>query len=404
MAIEENDQVDVSNIATSGHYRWNISCITSMISGNEPLNLELKFADGIELKDPTNSEKRIDIENKINQFYGEDYLNGINLPEINVDNNILEQINKIWDYDNKPLKPQTDFKSIENPAAAVVTALGLNDSLCPVGKEKKNLLELKQLVSNTGRNCFKVGVVYVGDNVFEQNDLFQTTYDETTPHFREFLNGLGWPVELVTHKFYNGGLSLSGQKDGKTSIYYADLKTELMFHVGPLLPTNKNDKQQITKKRHIGNDHIHIIWSENPKNYEISTITSQFNQAHIVIYPIDTCLFRVDVFWKPSMKWFGPLRTSLVCTKKTLPSLARSTSISAMTAFYRQRCKFFSMTLNNVYSMKAVRSEIDQYQEDSPINKTMRNLMLCTERGIPLGTEGFSSSSGMLDVKSISIG
>jgi hypothetical protein len=113
-----------------------------------------------------------------------------------------------------------------------------------------------------------------------------------------------------------------------------------MFHIAPLIPVDPADPQQIYKKRHIGNDHIHIVWCEADQEYDTATITSQFNQAHILIYPLDLGLFRVEIKWRQELAWFGPLRWPVVVTKKALPALVRATAIAAMGAFYRSQSPF----------------------------------------------------------------
>jgi hypothetical protein len=113
-----------------------------------------------------------------------------------------------------------------------------------------------------------------------------------------------------------------------------------MLHVAPLLPTDPADAQQVLKKKHIGNDHVHIVWCEGDGDYSVSTITSQFNQAHIIIYPIEAGLFRVDVKWRAGLNWFGPLRWPVVVTKRALPALVRTTAVAAMEAFYRGQSPF----------------------------------------------------------------
>lgn len=57
-----------------------------------------------------------------------------------------------------------------------------------------------------------------------------------------------------------------------------------MFHVAPLMP-NTEDSQQIVKKRHVGNDHVHIIWCEADRDYRTYLIRSQFGLVNIIIYP-----------------------------------------------------------------------------------------------------------------------
>jgi hypothetical protein len=55
---------------------------------------------------------------------------------------------------------------------------------------------------------------------------------------------------------------------------------------------------QVAKKRHVGNDFVHIVWSEHKRDYNPDTIVSQFNDAHIVIYPLPSGLFRIQIFKK----------------------------------------------------------------------------------------------------------
>lgn len=77
----------------------------------------------------------------------------------------------------------------------------------------------------------------------------------------------------------------------------------------------EGDEQQILKKRHVGNDLVHIVWSEHSREYRPSTITSQFNDAHIVIYPLPNGLFRIQIFRKDDRTLFGPLCDGMVVSK-----------------------------------------------------------------------------------------
>lgn len=46
---------------------------------------------------------------------------------------------------------------------------------------------------------------------------------------------------------------------GKVAPYHATYNYECMFHVPTMMPNNYKDPQQIHKKRHVGNDHVHIV-------------------------------------------------------------------------------------------------------------------------------------------------
>ena len=76
---------------------------------------------------------------------------------------------------------------------------------------------------------------------------------------------------------------------------------EVVFHVVTMMPTVEGDDQQITKKRHVGNDIVHVVWSEHSHDYHPTTITSQFNDAHIVVYPLPNGMCRVRVHSKPQV-------------------------------------------------------------------------------------------------------
>ena len=60
--------------------------------------------------------------------------------------------------------------------------------------------------------------------------------------YRAFLRGLGWEVNLATHKGFGGGLDLvKGGRDGQASHYWADATTEVMFHVATKMPTKVSE-------------------------------------------------------------------------------------------------------------------------------------------------------------------
>jgi len=79
----------------------------------------------------------------------------------------------------------------------------------------------------------------------------------------------------------------------------------------------------------VGNDLIHIIWSEHQLDYQTTTIVSQFNAAHIIIYPLRNGLFRIQIAQKKNVSSIGPLIHNMVVRKQVLPELCRQTAIYA---------------------------------------------------------------------------
>lgn len=56
---------------------------------------------------------------------------------------------------------------------------------------------------------------------------------------------------------------VTGDMTGKHSIYTIYEGHEIMFHVSTMLPYSKDNRQQVERKRHIGNDIVNIIFVDN---------------------------------------------------------------------------------------------------------------------------------------------
>lgn len=84
--------------------------------------------------------------------------------------------------------------------------------------------------------------------------------EHSSPHFEEFLDFLGTRVRLKGFEQYKGGLDTRGDTTGLYSIYTEHHSAQLMFHVSTMLPFTPNNKQQLARKRHIGNDMVLSIF------------------------------------------------------------------------------------------------------------------------------------------------
>ncbi|KAI4577578.1 hypothetical protein MJT46_003413 [Ovis ammon polii x Ovis aries] len=97
--------------------------------------------------------------------------------------------------------------------------------------------------------------------------------------FQKFLNLLGDTITLKGWTGYRGGLDTKNDTTGIHSVYTIYQGHEIMFHVSTMLPYSKENKQQVERKRHIGNDIVTIVFQEGEEPspaFKPSMIRSHF--------------------------------------------------------------------------------------------------------------------------------
>lgn len=138
-------------------------------------------------------------------------------------------------------------------------------------------------------------MLYVGAGQETQKSILFNSKGSAA--YESFVDALGEPVELSTHAGFLGGLDTYGTT-GTHAPYYATPTAEVIFHVVTRMPTRPEDPQQVHKKRHVGNDIVHVVWTDHWRPYDRETISSQFNDAHIIVHPRPDGLFAVHVLCK----------------------------------------------------------------------------------------------------------
>jgi len=54
--------------------------------------------------------------------------------------------------------------------------------------------------------------------------------------------------------------------------------------------------------KHLGNDEVHIIWSEHSRDYHRGILQTAFGDVLIVIYPLhDASLYRIQIIRRPEV-------------------------------------------------------------------------------------------------------
>ncbi|GIY89820.1 hypothetical protein CDAR_522612 [Caerostris darwini] len=138
-----------------------------------------------------------------------------------------------------------------------------------------------------------------------------TPLETGTKDFDKFVCLLGEKIRLKSWDKYRGGLDVKGDMTGKYSAYTIYEGHEIMFHVSTLLPYSKDNRQQVERKRHIGNDIVNIIFLEGTHldhvNFKPTMIKSQFTHIFAVVsYEREEDSYRLSVYSEESVPLFGP--------------------------------------------------------------------------------------------------
>uniref|UniRef100_A0A8C4ZRJ1 Ral GTPase activating protein catalytic subunit alpha 2 n=1 Tax=Gadus morhua TaxID=8049 RepID=A0A8C4ZRJ1_GADMO len=220
-------------------------------------------------------------------------------------------------------------------------------------KNSKLLRELKNLDSRQCRETHKIAVFYIGEGQEDKCSILSNSAGSRA--YEDFVSGLGWEVDLATHCGFMGGLQRNGST-GLTAPYYATSNVEAIFHVSTRMPSNSEDC--LTKKlRHLGNDEVHIVWSEHTRDYRRGIIPTDFGDVLIIVYPMKNHMFFIQIMKKPQVPFFGPLFNGAIVTGALLPSVLRATCINASRAvksrltlyqsFYEERALYLEAIVQN---------------------------------------------------------
>uniref|UniRef100_A0A8C9QCT1 Ral GTPase activating protein catalytic subunit alpha 2 n=1 Tax=Spermophilus dauricus TaxID=99837 RepID=A0A8C9QCT1_SPEDA len=220
-------------------------------------------------------------------------------------------------------------------------------------KNSKLLRELKNLDSRQCRETHKIAVFYIAEGQEDKCSILSN--ERGSQAYEDFVAGLGWEVDLSTHCGFMGGLQRNGST-GQTAPYYATSTVEVIFHVSTRMPSDSDDS--LTKKlRHLGNDEVHIVWSEHSRDYRRGIIPTAFGDVSIIIYPMKNHMFFIAITKKPEVPFFGPLFDGAIVSGKLLPSLICATCINASRAvkcliplyqsFYEERALYLEAIIQN---------------------------------------------------------
>uniref|UniRef100_A0AAX7VJG2 Signal induced proliferation associated 1 like 1 n=1 Tax=Astatotilapia calliptera TaxID=8154 RepID=A0AAX7VJG2_ASTCA len=165
----------------------------------------------------------------------------------------------------------------------------------------------------TEQNSFiqpvKVGVMYCRAGQSTEEEMYNN--EVAGPALEEFLQLLGEKVRLRGFTKYRAQLDTKTDSTGTHSLYTSYKDYEIMFHVSTLLPYTPNNKQQLLRKRHIGNDIVTIVFQEPGAHpFTPKTIRSHFQHVFIIVRVHNPCsdstCYSVAVTRSQDVPSFGP--------------------------------------------------------------------------------------------------
>lgn len=196
----------------------------------------------------------------------------------------------------------------------------------------------------------RMGLLYVGPGQSGQEQcILSNTHGSV--RYTMLLRGLGSLVrlsELDPRRTYLGGLACTGE-DGSHCLCWQDDVTQVVFHVATLMPNVENDRHRGNKKRHIGNDYVHIVYNESSEPYDLATIRGDCHCVCVVVEPLKLGHNLVSLVGKPEvLELLRPPPEPQLVPDSSLAVYVRQTAIHANVACTNfHRSKAGSSYVNN---------------------------------------------------------
>lgn len=142
--------------------------------------------------------------------------------------------------------------------------------------------QLLKLDEHKLTRTYKVGILYCKAGQSTEEEFYNN--EHSGPLFDEFLSCIGENVRLLGFEKYRGGLDNKSDSTGLYTVYSTYDDCEIMFHVSTMLPYSANNRQQLSRKRHIGNDIVTIVFQEEGAlPFTPKILRSQFQHVFIIV-------------------------------------------------------------------------------------------------------------------------
>jgi len=244
----------------------------------------------------------------------------------------------------------------------------------PVLLPKSSLFETTLRVFDriTPSETYKVGLVYVGKG--QSKDRQQILSNEYgSERYMKFVKRIGTLIrldEIDSQKVFIGGLSQDGTDGDFACIHHENL-TQAVFHVSTFMPNKENDPKCNDKMRHIGNNHVCIVYNDSQEEFDFSIIKGQWLKVCIIVTPFTHGQNFIHVQTIPELEnqIIYKRQYQVVVSDQNVPHFVRQLSISASLMSLVLQCKeqnfstspFLSNWVNRLRKIKDIKSRVKRH-------------------------------------------
>lgn len=184
----------------------------------------------------------------------------------------------------------------------------------------------------------KIGVLFIGEGQSTESEYLANTTGSAD--FEHLLGGLGYVVSLEPPlSFKPQGLEYP--RDGNHTLAWRDRVEEIVYFVPTMMPTDlEEDPQCITKKAHVGNCHVNIIFNRSGLDWKMDNFKSQLNYVNIVVRPACRAREVTDPDFRPGFYWvcvvtrddlpkISPASDPKIISAAQLPTFVRTLALNA---------------------------------------------------------------------------
>ncbi|XP_051169982.1 signal-induced proliferation-associated 1-like protein 2 [Leptopilina boulardi] len=156
---------------------------------------------------------------------------------------------------------------------------------------------------------YKIGILYCRAGQRTEEEMYNNQH--AGPAFLEFLDTIGQRVRLRGYEGFKAGLDTRTDSTGTHAVVANHRGAEVTFHVSTMLPFTPNNRQQLLRKRHIGNDIVTIVFQEpGALPFSPRRIRSQFQHVFIIVRVTNPCSentqYTVAISRNKEVPIFGP--------------------------------------------------------------------------------------------------